>query len=193
MCGAVPAGMETLWCVRITTLILTDGSCPSWRRCWSNKTQRSVDSFKLLHMQNRAKPNHTYTTTDAVVAFLGVTFSQDVWWTPSKMIHRLGREIDNPESICYWAYKVRKREHLRMLPHHRVNVMQPRIKLNLKVKSWPLFQNNIPVFSPALTDGALGDMFYLFSAENPGLILDIIEGKKESLALFFSNYLRVTA
>ncbi|XP_042249586.1 deoxyhypusine synthase-like isoform X1 [Thunnus maccoyii] len=35
--------------------------------------------------------------------------------------------------------------------------------------------NNIPVFSPALTDGALGDMFYLFSIENPGLILDIIE------------------
>lgn len=43
---------------------------------------------------------------------------------------------------------------------------------------WCLFQNNIPVFSPALTDGAIGDMFYLFSTENPGLILDIIEGKQ---------------
>ncbi|XP_035511621.1 deoxyhypusine synthase-like isoform X1 [Morone saxatilis] len=66
--------------------------------------------------------------------------TQGVRWTPSKMIHRLGKEINNPESVCYWAYK-----------------------------------NNIPVFSPALTDGAIGDMFYLFSAENPGLILDIIE------------------
>lgn len=26
-------------------------------------------------------------------------------WTPSKMIHRLGKEIDNPESVCYWAYR----------------------------------------------------------------------------------------
>uniref|UniRef100_A0A4W6DXR7 Deoxyhypusine synthase n=1 Tax=Lates calcarifer TaxID=8187 RepID=A0A4W6DXR7_LATCA len=66
--------------------------------------------------------------------------TQGVHWTPSKMIHRLGKEINNPESVCYWAYK-----------------------------------NNIPVFSPALTDGAIGDMFYLFSAKNPGLILDITE------------------
>eukprot|EP00929_Paragymnodinium_shiwhaense_P016432 TRINITY_DN124774_c0_g1_i1.p1 TRINITY_DN124774_c0_g1~~TRINITY_DN124774_c0_g1_i1.p1 ORF type:complete len:399 (+),score=96.95 TRINITY_DN124774_c0_g1_i1:47-1243(+) len=26
-------------------------------------------------------------------------------WTPSKMIHRFGKEIDNPTSVCYWAYK----------------------------------------------------------------------------------------
>eukprot|EP00927_Polykrikos_kofoidii_P073403 TRINITY_DN6944_c0_g1_i1.p1 TRINITY_DN6944_c0_g1~~TRINITY_DN6944_c0_g1_i1.p1 ORF type:complete len:438 (+),score=73.69 TRINITY_DN6944_c0_g1_i1:81-1316(+) len=28
-----------------------------------------------------------------------------VVWTPSKMIHRFGKEIDNPESVCYWVYK----------------------------------------------------------------------------------------
>lgn len=59
-------------------------------------------------------------------------------WTPSKMIHRLGKEINNPESILYWAYK-----------------------------------NDIPMYCPALTDGAIGDMLFLFSIENPGLILDI--------------------
>uniref|UniRef100_A0A671WSJ0 Deoxyhypusine synthase n=1 Tax=Sparus aurata TaxID=8175 RepID=A0A671WSJ0_SPAAU len=69
--------------------------------------------------------------------------TQGVYWTPSKMIHRLGKEINNPESVCYWAYK-----------------------------------NNIPVFSPALTDGAIGDMFYLFSMEDPGLICDIVEGRR---------------
>ena len=26
-------------------------------------------------------------------------------WTPSKVIHRLGKEINNESSICYWAYK----------------------------------------------------------------------------------------
>ncbi|XP_064616269.1 deoxyhypusine synthase-like [Liolophura sinensis] len=61
-------------------------------------------------------------------------------WTPSKIIHRLGKEIDNPESVCYWAYK-----------------------------------NNIPMFSPALTDGSLGDMLYFHSYKNPGLVVDIVE------------------
>lgn len=28
-------------------------------------------------------------------------------WTPSKMIARLGKEINNPESVYYWAQKVR--------------------------------------------------------------------------------------
>lgn len=35
-------------------------------------------------------------------------------------------------------------------------------------------KNKIPVFSPALTDGSLGDMMYFHSFRNPGLILDII-------------------
>lgn len=38
-------------------------------------------------------------------------------------------------------------------------------------------QNDIPVFSPALTDGSLGDMIYFHSYKNPGLVLDIVEGK----------------
>lgn len=29
-----------------------------------------------------------------------------VKWTPRKMIHRLGKEIDHPDSVLYWAYKV---------------------------------------------------------------------------------------
>nr|XP_023666538.1 deoxyhypusine synthase [Paramormyrops kingsleyae] len=37
------------------------------------------------------------------------------------------------------------------------------------------YKNDIPVFSPALTDGSLGDMIYFHSYKNPGLILDIVE------------------
>jgi deoxyhypusine synthase len=62
-----------------------------------------------------------------------------VIWTPSKMIHRLGKEIDNPKSVYYWCYK-----------------------------------NNIPVFSPAITDGSIGDMLYFMSYKNPGLVLDLV-------------------
>nr|XP_036859683.1 deoxyhypusine synthase isoform X1 [Manis javanica] len=56
------------------------------------------------------------------------------------MIARLGKEINNPESVYYWAQK-----------HH------------------------IPVLSPALTDGSLGDMIFFHSYKNPGLVLDIVE------------------
>lgn len=56
-----------------------------------------------------------------------------------QMIMRLGKEIQNEDSIYYWAWK-----------------------------------NNIPVYSPALTDGSIGDMLYFHSYKNPGLILDLV-------------------
>ncbi|DAZ93447.1 TPA: LOW QUALITY PROTEIN: hypothetical protein N0F65_003144, partial [Lagenidium giganteum] len=31
--------------------------------------------------------------------------TQGVVWSPSKMIHRLGKEINNEESVYYWCYK----------------------------------------------------------------------------------------
>lgn len=75
-------------------------------------------------------------------------------WTPSKMIARMGKEIDNEESIYYWAYK-----------------------------------NNIPVLSPALTDGSIGDNIYFHSYKNPGLRLDIAEDirKINNLAVYAKN------
>jgi deoxyhypusine synthase len=59
---------------------------------------------------------------------------------PSKIIKRLGKEINNENSVYYWCWK-----------------------------------NKIPVFCPALTDGSLGDMIYVHSFKNPGLIVDIAQ------------------
>ena len=59
-------------------------------------------------------------------------------WTPSKMIARMGKEINNEESVYYWCWK-----------------------------------NDIPVYCPAITDGAVGDMIYFHSYKNPGFVLDI--------------------
>ena len=61
-------------------------------------------------------------------------------WTPSKIIHRLGLEINHEDSVYYWAAK-----------------------------------NNIPVFSPALTDGSLGDMMYFHNYKRPEFQVDIVE------------------
>lgn len=36
------------------------------------------------------------------------------------------------------------------------------------------------MFSPALTDGSLGDMIYFHSFKNPGLVLDIVEGESKN-------------
>lgn len=36
-------------------------------------------------------------------------------------------------------------------------------------------KNQIPIFSPALTDGSIGDMLYFHSYQRPGLVLDIAQ------------------
>ncbi|NXO45894.1 DHYS synthase, partial [Locustella ochotensis] len=82
------------------------------------------------------------------------------------MIARLGKEINNPESICYWAQKVLGALGGLWGCHrgcHRLSPCSP--------------QNNIPVLSPALTDGSLGDMIFFHSYKRPGLVLDIVEGE----------------
>ena len=40
------------------------------------------------------------------------------------------------------------------------------------------YKNDIPVFSPALTDGSIGDMMFFHSIKRGGLVLDIIQDIK---------------
>lgn len=64
-------------------------------------------------------------------------------WTPSRIIRRLGLEINDERSIYYWAAR-----------------------------------NNIPVFCPAITDGALGDMIYFHSYKQDlekQLVVDLVQ------------------
>ncbi|GFO05972.1 deoxyhypusine synthase [Plakobranchus ocellatus] len=94
---------------------------------------------------NLLVPNSNYCKFEEWVmpifdAMLEEQKEQGIVWTPSKVIARFGKEIDNPDSIYYWAYK-----------------------------------NKIPVFCPALTDGALGDMFFFHSYKNSGLVVDLVE------------------
>ena len=44
------------------------------------------------------------------------------------------------------------------------------------------------MFSPALTEGATGDMFYLSSMEDPGLICDIVEGRRVVISAYLKQH-----
>jgi deoxyhypusine synthase len=59
-------------------------------------------------------------------------------FSPSEFIRELGKEINNKDSVLYWAYK-----------------------------------NNIPVFCPALTDGAIGDLMHFQLQKGRDLYIDI--------------------
>ncbi|XP_042577302.1 deoxyhypusine synthase-like [Cyprinus carpio] len=91
-------------------------------------------------------------------------------WAPSKMIHRLGKEINNPDSVYYWAYKVTFEFNTYKSPSP-----QSLLKFESLNDCMIVFQNDIPVFSPAFTESSLGDMIYFHSYKNPALVLDIVE------------------
>eukprot|EP00466_Bigelowiella_natans_P010202 jgi/Bigna1/57382/fgenesh1_pm.12_\ len=55
-----------------------------------------------------------------------------------------GKEIDNKDSILYWAYK-----------------------------------NDIPIFCPAITDGAVGDVVFFHSYQKEGMIIDTAQDIKK--------------
>ncbi|PSR77843.1 Deoxyhypusine synthase [Coniella lustricola] len=89
---------------------------------------RDMRAQGLNRIGNMVVPNDNYCKfEDWVVPILDAMLAEqeaskaagahvDVWgdavdgelvWTPSKVIHRLGKEIDNPASVYYWAYKNR--------------------------------------------------------------------------------------
>lgn len=66
----------------------------------------------LNRIGNLLVPNRNYCDfEDWVVPILDQMLKEQqedgVVWTPSKVINRLGKEINNEESIYYWAYKVK--------------------------------------------------------------------------------------
>lgn len=84
-------------------------------------------------------PNENYVLFEEWFGKVLGKLERDEAWTPSKLVERLGEEIDNEDSVYYWCAK-----------------------------------NKIPVFSPALTDGSIGDMLYFNSYKDENFVLDIV-------------------
>ncbi|KAK0058782.1 deoxyhypusine synthase isoform X2 [Biomphalaria pfeifferi] len=123
---------------------------------------KGAELFEKSHNRtgNLLVPNTTYckfhSWLNPILDTMVEEQKQGAEWTPSKLIWRMGKEINNPESIYYWAYK-----------------------------------NQIPVFSPAITDGAIGDVLFFHRHLHPGnsVKLDIVADVQtiNDLALFSVN------
>ncbi|EDR24093.1 deoxyhypusine synthase, putative [Entamoeba dispar SAW760] len=59
-------------------------------------------------------------------------------------------------------------------PSKLVHKMGESINNESSIYYWAA-KNNIPVFSPAITDGSIGDMIFFFSYKNEGLVLDLVQ------------------
>ncbi|KAJ2500175.1 Deoxyhypusine synthase [Coemansia sp. RSA 1972] len=71
---------------------------------------RALRSKGLNRIGNLIVPNDNYCKfEDWIVPILDQMLKEQkedgTVWTPSKVIHRLGKEINHPDSIYYWAYK----------------------------------------------------------------------------------------
>lgn len=140
----------------VSAMVTTGGGIEEdFLKCWN---PHYIGDFELkgkdlrLKGQNRIAnllvPNKNYCQLeDWIMPILDAMLKEQnedgVRWSPSKLIDRLGKEINNEESVYYWCHK-----------------------------------NKIPVYSPAITDGSIGDMLYFHSFRNKGLVIDLVEDIK---------------
>jgi deoxyhypusine synthase len=89
---------------------------PTYLGEWTS-SGREMRAKGLNRIGNLVVPNGNYCAfEDWVVPILDAMLAeqeaskgkgeeQEIHWTPSKVIHRLGKEINDPRSVAYWAWK----------------------------------------------------------------------------------------
>lgn len=76
-----------------------------------NADDNNLRQKGLNRVGNMLIPNKNYCLFETFMhksldIMLNEQKENDINWTPSKIINKLGKEINNEDSICYWAYKV---------------------------------------------------------------------------------------
>ena len=104
-----------------------------------------------------------------------------------KGINRIGNLLVPNDNYCKFEdwimplldemLKIQNEKNVLWTPSRVIHYLGLQIKDESSIYYWAA-KNNIPVFSPALTDGSLGDMLFFHSFKNPGLVLDIIQDLK---------------
>lgn len=103
-----------------------------------------------------------------------------------KAINRIGNLLVPNDNYCKfedWIMPIfdemleeQKQQSTLWTPSKLINRLGEKISNEDSIYYWAA-KNKIPVFCPALTDGSIGDMLFMHSFRNAGLILDIISGK----------------
>lgn len=101
-----------------------------------------------------------------------------------KGINRIGNLLVPNDNYCKFEdwimplldemLKIQKEKNYLWTPSRMIHYLGLKINDERSIYYWAA-KNNIPVFSPALTDGSLGDMLFFHSYKNPGLVLDIVQ------------------
>ncbi|KAL0230226.1 hypothetical protein PCE1_003788 [Barthelona sp. PCE] len=112
------------------------------------------------------------------------SFALDGVTLRSKGHNRIGNMIVPNENYCKfqdWLEPImdemlekQKNEGVWWTPSKMIKLMGERIDDESSVLYW-CAKNNIPIFSPAITDGSLGDNLYFNSYNHPELRMDIID------------------
>lgn len=101
-------------------------------------------------------------------------------------INRIGNLLVPNDNYCKfddWIMPIldemlteQKEKNILWTPSKMITRLGEKINHEDSIYYWAA-KNHIPVFSPALTDGSLGDMLFFHSFKNPGLVVDIASGK----------------
>ena len=100
-----------------------------------------------------------------------------------KGLNRIGNLIMPNENYCMFEewlnpildemHERQERDGTRWSPSSMIRLMGERINNPESIYYWAA-RNNIPVFCPAITDGAIGDMLFFHSYRKEGLVLDLV-------------------
>lgn len=100
-----------------------------------------------------------------------------------KGLNRIGNLIMPNENYCTFEewlnpildemHERQERDNVRWSPSSMIKLMGERINNPESIYYWAA-RNNIPVFCPAITDGAIGDMLFFHSYRKEGLVLDLV-------------------
>jgi len=111
-------------------------------------------------------------------------FSLDGAELRKKGINRIGNLLVPNDNYCKFEdwimplldemLNIQNEKKVLWTPSKMIHYLGLKINDESSIYYWAA-KNNIPVFSPALTDGSLGDMLFFHSFKKPGLVLDIIQ------------------
>ncbi|KAL4475453.1 hypothetical protein ABPG72_022088 [Tetrahymena utriculariae] len=105
-----------------------------------------------------------------------------------KALNRIGNIVVPSENYCkledwlipifFEMYEEQKKNGEIWSPSKVIRKLGEKINNEESVYYWA-YKNNIPVFCPAIVDGAIGDMLYYFSYKVDGFILDLVQDVRE--------------